>query len=117
MMFDLPKFWLGTALYVLIIGVVIAVVGAAFNTFIGIPAKEYHQVVTHRAPIQGSKVVPVEITREKAPSVLPLPPSVHRTPTTNAAEAMTPPQTVVREIQIIVPEPKSTRRGAFRVGF
>src|ERR1700709_2622916 len=109
MMFDLPKFWLGTALYVVIIGVVIAVVGAAFNTFIGMPAKEYHQIVTQTAPMHGDKVVPVEITREdKAPSVLPLPPSVPRTPATNAAEAMTPPQTVVREIQIIVPEPKPT---------
>ena len=99
-MFDLRKFWLGTAVYVLIIGVVIAVVAAAFNTFIGMPTKEYQQVVTQTAPIQGGKVVPVEIKREdKAPSALPLPPLVHRTtPATNVAEAMTPPQTIVREI-------------------
>ena len=108
-MFDLRKFWLGTAVYVLIIGVVIAAVCAAFNAFIGMPSKRYQQVVTQPAPIQawGGKGGPVEIEREAtAPSALPLPPLVHRTtPATNIAVAMTPPQIIVREPQIIVPEP------------
>ena len=121
-MFDLRTFWLGTAVYGLIIGVVIAAVGAAFNAFIGMPNKGYQQVVTQTAPIQaeGSKGVPVEIEREvAAPSALPLPPLVHRPPATNTAVAMTPPQIIMRPVpQIIVPEPKSNRRGGpSRLGF
>jgi hypothetical protein len=122
MMFDLRKFWLGTAAYGLIIGVVIAAVGAAFSAFIGMPTKGYQQVVTQTAPIQaeGGKGVPVEIEREvAAPSALPLPPLVHRPPATTTAVAMTPPQIIMRPVpQIIVPEPKSPRRGGpSRLGF
>ena len=113
-MFDLRKFWLATAMYGLIIGVVIAAVGAAFSAFIGMPTKGYQQVVTQTAPIQaeGGKGVPVEIEREvAAPGALPVSPLAHRTPATNIAATMTPPQTIVHGPQIIVPERKSTRRG------
>jgi hypothetical protein len=111
MMFDLRKFWLGTAAYVLITGVVIAAVGAAFNAFIGIPTKGNQQAVTPTAPIQatGGKGVPVEIEREiAAPRALPLSPSVQRTPATNIAVSV--PQLAVPK-PLIVPEPRSTRRG------
>jgi hypothetical protein len=118
-MFDSRKFWLGTAMYVLIFGAVIAVVGAAFSALVGMPTKEYPQVVTQTEPNQGGKVVPVANEREAmAPSAIPLPPLIHRTPATNVAGAMAPPQTFGREIQIIVPEPKSTRRsGSSGLGF
>src|ERR1700704_2273202 len=98
MMFDLRKFWLGIAMYGLIIGVVIAAVGAAFNAFIGMPTNGYRQAGTQTAPIQaeGGKGVPVAIGREvAAPSALPLPPLVHRPPATNTAVAMTPPQIIM----------------------
>ena len=107
-MFDLPKFWLGTAVYVLIIGVVIAGVGVSFNVLIGMPAKDpYKQVVRQT---ESSKATPVEIKREPAaPSALPLSPLVRRTPATDIAVAM--PQ-IFEPKPLIVPEPKSTgRRG------
>jgi hypothetical protein len=114
-MFDLRKFWLGTAVYVLITGVVTAAVGAAFYVFIGVPATGLptngsQQVVTPTAPIQaaGAKAVPVEIERQiAAPGALPLSPLVHRTPATNIAASM--PQLSVPK-SLIVPEPRSTRR-------
>jgi hypothetical protein len=133
MVFDLRKFWLGTAVYIFIIGVAIAAVGGAFSALIGMPTKGYQQVVTQTAPIQaaGSKEVPVETEREvaapgaqlranlivePAPDVdldrppLPLSPLVRRTPAPNIT-AMTPPQIIMSPVpQIIVPEPTSTRR-------
>jgi hypothetical protein len=116
------KYWLGTAIYVLIIGVVIAGACVGFNAFVGMPSKEpYQQFVTQTAPIQGSsgKGTPVEIKRElSAPTALPLSPYVQHTPAVNIAVAMTPPQIAVPEPQIIVPERKPTRRvGSFRSGF
>ena len=121
-MFDLRKFWLGTTVYVLIIGVVIASACVGFNALIGMPNKEtYQQTVTRTEAVQGSsgKGTPVEIKRElAAPAALPLSPYVQRTPAANIAVAMTPPQIVVPEIQIIAPERKPTRRaGPFRSGF
>ena len=117
-MFDLRKFWLGTAAYVLIIGVVIAAVGAAFNAFIGLPAKGSQQAVTPTAPIQvwGGKVAPVEIEREvAAPSALARSSLVHHTPVTNITVAV--PQIIVPE-PLIAPEHKSTRQGrSLRLGF
>jgi hypothetical protein len=111
MMFDLRKFWLGTTAFVLIIGVVIAGVCVSFNVLIGIPAKEtYRQAVTQTEPIQGStgKGRPVEIKHEPAaPAPLPVSPYVQRTPAANIA--LTSPQIVVPEIQIIVPERKLRR--------
>ena len=121
-MLDLRKFWLGTTVYVFIIGVVIASACVGFNALIGMPTKEtYRQAVTQTEPIREStgKGMPVEIKREPAaPVVLPLSPYVQRTPAANIAVAMTPPQIVVPEIQIIVPERKPTGgAGPFRSGF
>jgi hypothetical protein len=111
MMFDLPKFWVGTSVFVLIIGVVIAAVSAAFNAFIGMPTKGYQQVVTQTAPIQAAdgKGGPVKIEREVAASAaLPLSPLVHRKIATDIAVAM---PKLFEPKPLIVPEPKSTRRG------
>jgi hypothetical protein len=106
----MSKYWLGMAALVLMIGVVIAGVGAIFNILVGIPAKDpYRQVVTQT---QSSKATPVEIKRE------PVAPAVQRTPATNTAVAMTQPQIIVPEPQIVAPERKPTRRvGSFRLGF
>jgi hypothetical protein len=111
MMFDLRKFWVGTLVFVLIIGVVIAAVSAAFNAFIGMPTKGYQQVVTQTKPIQAAdgKGVPVEIEREvAAPPAPSLSPLVPRKIATDIAVAM--PQ-MFEPKPLIVPEPKSTRRG------
>jgi len=110
-MFDVRKFWLGTAVYVLITGLAIAAVGAAFHVFIGLPSRGYQPVVTQTAPIQATsgKGVPVDIEREvAAPGALPVSPLVHRTPATNIAASM--PQLVAPK-PLIVPEPRSPRRG------
>ena len=97
---------------VFVIGAVIAAVGVAFNAFIGMPSKEYQQVVTRTAaPIQAGNgmEMPIEIERDVAvPGRLPLSPLVHRTPATNIEVAM--PQLIVPK-PLIVREPKSTRRG------
>ena len=110
-MFELRKFWLSTTVYVLIIGVVIASACVGFIALIGMPTKEtYRQAVTQTEPIQGStgKGMPVEIKREPAASATPpMSPYVQRTPAANIA--MTSPQIVVPEIQIIVPERKLRR--------
>jgi hypothetical protein len=111
MMFDLPKFWVGTSVFVLIIGVVIAAVSTAFNAFIGMPTKGYQQVVTQTAPIQaaGDKGVPIEIERAiAAPAALLLSPLVNRKVATDIAVGM---PKIFEPKPLIVPEPKSTRRG------
>jgi hypothetical protein len=114
-MFDLRKFWLGIAVYGLIVGVVIAAVGAAFSALIGMPSQEHQQVVIPAAPIQAQdgKAVPVEIEREVAAPAAPTPsPVVPRPPAPNRAAALKPSQIAMPPVpQIIVPEPRSTRRG------
>jgi hypothetical protein len=122
MMFDLRKFWLGTTLYVLIIGAVIASVCVGFNALIGMPAKETHrQAVTPTESSQGTtgKGMPVEIKREPATSAAtPVSPQVRRAPAANIAAAMTPSQIAVPDIKIIVPERRSTKgAGPSRSGF
>ena len=117
-MFDLRKFWLGTTVYILIIGVVIASACVGFNALIGMPTKETYR---QTEAVQGSsgKRTPVEINHESAaPIAVPLSPYVQPAPAANVAVAMTPPQIVVPEIRIIVPERKPTRgAGPFRSGF
>jgi hypothetical protein len=122
MMFDLRKFWLGTTVYVLIIGVVIASACVGFNALIGMPTKEtYQQTVTQTEATRGwsGKATPVEINRKSAaPATVPLSPNVQPAPAANIAVAMTPPRIPVPEIQIIVPERKPTRAaGRIRSGF
>ena len=110
-MFDLRRFWLGTAAYVLIIGAVIAAGGAAFNAFIGLPAKVHQQAVMPTAQIlpSGSKVVPVGIERGVvAPGALPRSSMVQQAPATNIAVVV--PQIIVPE-PLIMREPNSARRG------
>ena len=121
-MFDLRKFWLGTTVYVSIIGVVIASACVGFNALIGMPTKEtYQQTVTPTEAVQGSsgKRTPVEINRgSAAPAAVPLTSYVRPAPAANVAVAMTPPQIAVPEIHIIVPERKPIRgAGPFRSGF
>ena len=121
-MFDLRKFWLGTAVYVLIIGGVIASACVGFNFLFGMPAKETHpRTVTQTETVQSTsgKGAPVEINRESAaPAAVPRSPYVRPAPTANIAAAMTPPQIAVPEIQIIAPERKPTRAaGPSRSGF
>ena len=118
-MFDLRKFWLGTTAYVLIIGVVITGACVGFNALIGMPSKEtYRQTAPQTEAARGSsgKGTPVEINRgSAAPAAVPRSPYVRPAPAANVAVAMTPPQIVVPEIQIIVPERKPARgAGAFR---
>jgi hypothetical protein len=122
MMFDLRKFWLRITMYVFIIGVVVASACVGFKALIGVPSKEnYQQTVTQPEAVQGSssKGMRVQINREPAaPAAVPLSPHVQPAPVGNLAVAMTPPQVVVPEIQIIVPERKPTRGPApFRSGF
>ena len=121
LMFDLRRFWLGTVVYGLMIGAVIAAAFVAFRAFIGLPTQgPSPQVVTQQpAPIQATagKGVPVEIERKSAapavppPSPPPSPPAVQRKPAPNVAAAM--PQIFVPE-PLIVPEPRSSRRGGSR---
>jgi len=100
-MFDLRKFWLGTTVYVLIIGAVIAGVGMSFNVLIGMPAKDpYKQVVT-----------PVDIKREAAAPSQPMSPLVRRTPATDIAVSM--PQ-LFEPKPLIVSEPGYRRGGPSR---
>ena len=118
MIFDLRKFWLATAVYGLIIGGTIAAVGAAFHAFIGMPTKAFQPVVTPAAPIQasGGKAAPVAIERKiAAPGELPPSAPVRPAPAANIAVTSTPPEFNLPLPQIIVPEPRSTRRG--RSGF
>jgi hypothetical protein len=120
-MFDLRRFWLATSVFVLIIGGVIAAVGAAFSAFISMPTKGHQQVVTQPAPIQAAVVPiqaavvkeapPVELERtDTTPAALPPSPSssVHRKRATKTAVAT--PQ-IAAPKPLIVPERKSTRRG------
>jgi hypothetical protein len=109
-MFDVRKFWVGTSVFALMIGVVTAAVGAAFYTFIGMPTKGYQPVVTQSPPIQttGANPVPVAIERVVPPSALPVSPSVYRKAPADIAVAM--PQ-IYEPKPIIVPEFKSSRRG------
>jgi hypothetical protein len=113
-MFDLRKFWLGAAVYGLIVGGVIVAAGAAFNTFIGMPTKVGEQVVAPTAPIQvgGGNAVPVETAQEVAtPEALAQAPTVRRPPVTSIAATPSPPKMIMPPVpQIIVPEPRSTRR-------
>jgi hypothetical protein len=111
-MFDLRKFWLRTAMFVSIMGAVIVAVGAAFHAFIGITTQGHPQVVPQAAKIQApdATAVPVAINRDvAAPKPLPRPSLVQRT---QATAAMTPePQMTMPPVpQIIVPEPRASRR-------
>ena len=106
-MFDVRRFWLGTAGYGVTIGAVIVAVCVAFNAFIGMPRQgdRPQQIVTQSAPVQGSG----------GNSAVPPPsPLIHRNPApTNTAVA---PQIFVPE-PLIVPEPRSTRRVRSRERF
>jgi hypothetical protein len=112
-MFDLRMFWLRTAVFVLIVGAVIAAVGGAFHALIGMTTQGSPKVVPQTAKIQAPDEtrVPVAIDREvAAPKPLPPPSPVHRA---QARVAMTPePQMTMPPVpQIIVPEPRTSRRG------
>ena len=97
------KFWIGAAVYVAIVGGVIAGAAAAFDSLVGLPAKgASNQAVAQMGPIQrtSGKWTPVEIKREATtPPAPPLPryvaPRLAATP--NATTAMKQPQNVVRE--------------------
>jgi hypothetical protein len=106
MIFDLRKFWLGTAAFVLISGAVIAAVGAVFNAFIGMPLKRSGQLAPQMAPAQASGAPP--------PKALPLPSLARHTQATvvKPPEPEPEPQIIMPPVpQIIVPEPRSSRRG------
>jgi hypothetical protein len=121
-MFNLTKFWLGTAAYVVIIGAVIAAACVIFASFVGKPADgEAEQFATQPASIpdskaesvQDSKATPAEIKPAvAAPSAAPMAPVARRKPATSIAEAIPPLRTTVPDLQIIVPEPRSNRRGS-----
>ena len=72
------KFWIGAAVYVTIMGGIIAGAAAAFESLVGMPAKGVsNQAVTQMGPIQrtSGKWTPVEIKREATtPPAPPLPP-------------------------------------------
>ena len=97
------KFWIGTAVYVTIVGGVIAGAAAAFDSLVGLPAKgASNQAVAQMGPIQrtSGKWTPVEIKREATtPPAPPLPPYVapRLAATANATTALKQPQIVVRE--------------------
>jgi hypothetical protein len=111
-MFDLRMFWLRTAMFVLIIGAVIAAVGGAFHALIGVTTSGSPKVAPQAAKIQAPDEtrVPVAIEREvAAPKPVPPPSLVHRA---QATVAMTPESqmTMPPVPQIIVPEPRTSRR-------
>ena len=103
MMFDLRKFWLGTAIYVSVIGVVTAALGAAFYVLIGVSAPP-----TARVQTSGDKGIPVESSRDvAAPRAVTRPSLVHQTPVIDTATTM--PQLVAPK-PIIVEERASSQR-------
>src|SRR5215207_7323255 len=95
------KFWIGTAVYVTLVGGVIASAAVAFDRVVGLPAKgASNQVVTQMGPVQrtSGKWTPVEIKREPPTSVAPpIPPYVapRLVATANAATATKQPKTIV----------------------
>ena len=121
-MFDLRRFWLGTAVYVLIIGAVIAGVCLGFNALIGMPAKEtYRQAVTPTESSQGTtgKGMPAEFKRREpaTSAAAPVYPQVRRAPAANMAAAMTPAQIAVPDIKIIAPERRAAKGAGARSRF
>jgi hypothetical protein len=128
-MFNLTRFWLGTAAYVIAIGGVIAAAGFIFSAFIGGPAEDPPlHTVTQPAPVEAGKPAedakpvqdnnaePAEKRAVAAPSAPPTPPSAPRKPKASVADVGTTARTLP-DIQIIVPEPRSGGRGASRQGF
>lgn len=102
------KFWIGTAVYVTLVGGVIAGAAAAFSTVVGLPAKgTSNQVVAQMEPIQrtSGKWTPVEIKREATtPPAPPLPPYV------SPRLAATANATTTAMKPIMVPERKVAER-------
>src|ERR1051325_5337048 len=122
-MFDLRKFWLTTTAYVLIPGIVIVGAGVGFHALVGMPTKETsRQSVTATEPIKEStgRGMPAEIRREPpapaSPAPTPQSSYVQRASPARSAAAATPSRVAVPEIQIIVPERKSTK-GSSRSGY
>jgi hypothetical protein len=110
-MFDLRTFWLGTAVYILITGAVIAGVGTAFYAFVGMPAKQpipqvasqpgpSQVVVDHAAPARKEPEGPAPASR---------PPPTLRRPLPASDTAVAMPQLFV-PAPLIVPERGSSRR-------
>jgi len=105
------KFWIGTAVYVTLVGGVIASAAVAFDRVVGLPAKgASNTVVEQMGPVQrtSGKWTPVEIKREtKTPPAPALPPYVapRLAMNANATTAMIQPQKM-KQPQIRVLERK-----------
>ena len=102
------KFWIGTLVYVTVVGGIIGGAAAAFNAVIGMPTRgASKEIVAQMEPIQktSGKWTPIEIKRESTtPVAPPLPPYV--APRLAAANAAT----TIKQPQIIAPERKVAER-------
>jgi hypothetical protein len=106
-MFDLRRFWLGTAVYVFITGAVVAAAGGAFYALVGMPSKESRPDVTQlsrpAAPRVQTKSAEIE------PEVASPAPRPRLAPTAPGTMDVTMPQ-LFDPAPLIVPEPRSNRR-------
>ena len=103
------KFWIGAAVYVTLVGGLVAGAAAAFDTLVGLPPKgASNQAVAQMGPMQrtSGKWTPVEIKRETTtPPAPPLPPyvaprlaaSANATTAVKQSQVMKQPQIVARE--------------------
>jgi hypothetical protein len=106
-MFDLPRFWLVTAVYVFITGAVVAAAGGAFYALVGMPANESRPDVTQ---LNRPAAPPVQTkSAEIEPEVASPAPRPRLVPALPSTMDVTMPQLYV-PAPLIVPEPRSNRR-------
>lgn len=109
------RFWIGTAVYVTLVGGVIAGAAVAFNALVGLPTKgASNQVVAQMGPTQrtSGKWTPVEIKREATtPPAPPLPPYVspHLTASNATPGSKQQPQ-IAKQRPIVVAERRTAAR-------